>query len=69
MDYCTWATEYKNTADELTQVIKRLNAQKKRALKYERSAIERRLKIYRASRNECMEIAETLLRRGRRYGI
>lgn len=65
MDYVAWAQEYLESSEQLSHTIKKLNAQKKQASKFQRAQIEQRLSVHREARKECDEIANILLARAR----
>ena len=63
MNYYEWSLEYSADADKVSLVLEKLRAQYKRATKSEKKMLEAKIREYRSCYRECVEIADTLMKR------
>ncbi len=65
MNYYEWSNEYTQTAEQLSEVIERLNKRRKTACASDSRELGERLAMYRSLRRECLNTAAHLMERHR----
>ncbi len=63
MNYLEWSLEYKDTADEIACVIKKLRDSKQGKGETQKKEIDLKIAKYRTYYNECMNISRHLMDR------
>lgn len=66
IDYFEWSNEYKNTANNITDVIDRLKSEKRGKSNFSKKELDVKIAKYKIYYNECIHISNLLL--GRYYG-
>ena len=66
IDYFEWSNEYKNTANNIADVIDRLKSEKRGKSNFSKKELDVKITKYKIYYNECIHISNLLL--GRHYG-
>ena len=66
IDYFEWSNEYKNTANNIEDVIDRLKSEKRGKSNFSKKELDVKIAKYKIYYNECIHISNLLL--GRHYG-
>lgn len=66
IDYFEWPNEYKNTANNIADVIDRLKSEKRGKSNFSKKELDVKIAKYKIYYNECIHISNLLL--GRYYG-